>query len=107
MDTTSPILPQDENKLIAERREKLAAIRARGIAFPNDFKPNDRASDLIHKYGNVPNEELEPQEIAVSVAGRMMLRSGMGKASFCKLQDATGRIQLRVAIDNVGPEVYE
>jgi lysyl-tRNA synthetase class 2 len=107
MDTTPPTSPQDENKLIAERREKLAALRARGVAFPNDFKPKDRASELIHKYGGIPNEDLEPKEIPVSVAGRLMLKRTMGKAAFCTLQDATGRIQLRVAIDAVGAEVYE
>jgi lysyl-tRNA synthetase, class II len=107
MDTTSPTSPLDENKLIAERREKLAAIRARGVAFPNDFKPADRAADLVAKYGSLTNEELEPQAIAASVAGRMMLKRTMGKAAFCSLQDATGRIQLRVAIDNVGADVYE
>jgi lysyl-tRNA synthetase class 2 len=106
MDTTSPTPPLDENKLIAERREKLAAIRARGVAFPNDFKPKDRAADLVAKYGALSNEELEPQAVAVSVAGRMMLKRTMGKAAFCSLQDATGRIQMRVAIDNVGEDVY-
>jgi lysyl-tRNA synthetase class 2 len=107
MDTTSPTPPIDENKLIAERREKLAAIRARGgVAFPNDFKPQNRAADLAHKYGKLENEVLEPQAIHVSVGGRMMLKRTMGKAAFCSLQDATGRIQLRVAIDNVGEEVY-
>ena len=106
MDTTSPTPPLDENKLIAERREKLAAIRARGVAFPNDFKPKDRAADLVRQYGGLTNEELEPQAVAVSVAGRMMLKRTMGKAAFCSLQDATGRIQMRVAIDNVGEDVY-
>ena len=107
MDTTSPTPPLDENKLIAERREKLAAIRARGgVAFPNDFKPANRAADLVARYGQMTNEELEPQEIQVSVGGRMMLKRTMGKAAFCSLQDATGRIQLRVAIDNVGEDVY-
>jgi len=105
MDTTSTP-PTDDNKLIAERREKLAAIRARGVAFPNDFKPRDRACDLGHKYGKLPNEELEPKAITVSVAGRMMLKRTMGKASFCTLQDATGRIQLRVAVDQVGEDTY-
>jgi lysyl-tRNA synthetase, class II len=107
MDTTSPTPPLDENKLIAERREKLAAIRAQGgVAFPNDFKPANRAADLVEKYGKLTNEELEPQAINVSVGGRMMLKRTMGKASFCSLQDATGRIQLRVAIDNVGEDIY-
>jgi lysyl-tRNA synthetase class 2 len=107
MDTTSPTPPLDENKLIAERREKLAAIRARGgVAFPNDFKPANRAADLVAQYGTLDNETLEPQAIQVSVGGRMMLKRTMGKAAFCSLQDATGRIQLRVAIDNVGEDVY-
>ena len=107
--TTPPPPPPaaDENQLIAERREKLQAIRAKGVAFPNDFKPGHHAADLHHRHGQVPNEELEPQAIRVSVAGRMMLKRMMGKASFCSLQDATGRIQLRVTIDNVGPEVYD
>jgi len=105
MDNTTP--PTDENKLIAERREKLAAIRAQGgVAFPNDFKPEHRAADLVARYGQLTNEELEPQDIQVSVGGRMMLKRTMGKAAFCTLQDATGRIQLRVAIDNVGEETY-
>ncbi|MFL6678615.1 MAG: amino acid--tRNA ligase-related protein, partial [Burkholderiaceae bacterium] len=107
MDTTTPTPPLDENKLIAERREKLAAIRAQGgVAFPNDFKPAHRAADLVARYGQLSNEELEPQDIQVSVGGRMMLKRTMGKAAFCSLQDATGRIQLRVAIDNVGEETY-
>ncbi|WP_046114707.1 lysine--tRNA ligase [Aquincola tertiaricarbonis] len=96
----------DDNKLIAERREKLAAIRREGVAFPNDFKPRDHAAALLQAHGESPNEALEPQAVAVSLAGRMMLKRVMGKASFCSLQDATGRIQLFVARDNVGEQVY-
>jgi len=100
--------PTDDNQLIAERREKLAALRAAtAVPFPNDFKPRHRAVPLQAEYGEIPNEVLEPQGIAVSVAGRMMLKRVMGKASFCTLQDATGRIQLRVTIDHVGAEVYD
>ena len=108
--TPSPALPAqaDDNQLIAERREKLAALRAAtAVPFPNDFKPQHRAAPLQAQYGDVPNEELEPQAVKVSVAGRMMLKRVMGKASFCTLQDATGRIQLRVTVDNVGAEVYD
>jgi lysyl-tRNA synthetase class 2 len=94
----------DDNQLIAERREKLQAIRAAGVAFPNDFKPRHHAADLHHKHGQVPNEELEPQAVTVSVAGRMMLKRVMGKACFATLQDATGRIQLYITQDAVGPE---
>jgi lysyl-tRNA synthetase class 2 len=101
-DPTPPI--QDENKLIAERREKLAAIRARGVAFPNDFKPTHHAADLHLKHSATPNEELEPQAVKVAVAGRMMLKRVMGKACFATLQDASGRIQLYVTQDAVGAD---
>jgi lysyl-tRNA synthetase class 2 len=107
-------LPQtDDNKLIAERREKLAALRERGgVVFPNDFKPTHDAADLQLRFGQLPNEELEPQAIAVAVAGRLMLKRVMGKASFGTLQDASfgpthGRIQLYVSKADVGDEAYD
>src|SRR6185503_20875382 len=101
----------DENTLIAERREKLARLRALAPAFPNDFKPTHHAADLQQRHSTVPNEELESQNVAVSVAGRMMLKRVMGKASFAKLQDGSfgptgGRIQLRIATDLVGEDAY-
>jgi lysyl-tRNA synthetase class 2 len=96
----------DDNQLIAERREKLAAIRKQGVAFPNDFKPRHRAAELQRKHGEQSNDELEPLAVHVSVAGRMMLKRVMGKASFCSLQDGSGRIQLRVSIDAVGDATY-
>ncbi|MBV8470256.1 MAG: lysine--tRNA ligase [Burkholderiaceae bacterium] len=99
---------QDENQLITERREKLAALRAKtAIPFPNDFKPQHRALPLLQTYGELPNEELEPKAVQVSVAGRLMLKRVMGKASFGTLQDATGRIQLFVTKDGVGEESYD
>jgi lysyl-tRNA synthetase class 2 len=108
MTTTTPTPAADDNQLIAERREKLAAIRAAtAVPFPNDFKPQHRAAALHAQYGETDNDALEPQAVKVSVAGRMMLKRVMGKASFCTLQDATGRIQLRVTVDNVGAEVYD
>ncbi|MEO7056954.1 MAG: amino acid--tRNA ligase-related protein, partial [Caldimonas sp.] len=99
--------PADENSLIAERREKLAAVRARGIAFPNDFKPAHRAAELSRLHGELANEALEPMAVSVSLAGRMMLKRVMGKASFATLQDATGRIQLFATKDALGEEAYE
>ena len=102
--TPTPPAPPDDNQLFQERREKLAALRARGVAFPNDFKPNAHAADLHHRHGQVPNEELEPQAIKVAVAGRMMLKRVMGKACFATLQDGSGRIQLYVTQDAVGAE---
>lgn len=92
----------DDNQLIAERREKLTAIRAQGVAFPNDFKPTHQAAALHHSHGQASNEELEPQGIRVAVAGRMMLKRVMGKACFGTLQDGTGRIQIYVTQDMVG-----
>ncbi len=96
----------EENPLIAERREKLRALRARaatqGPAFPNDFRPRHQAAELHHRHGQVANDELEPQAVKVVVAGRMMLKRVMGKACFATLQDASGRIQLYVTQDAVG-----
>jgi len=109
--TTTPTSPTalpapiDENQLIAERREKLKALRAQGVAFPNDFKPQHHAAALHQQHGDEPNDELEPKGIHVVVAGRMMLKRVMGKACFATLQDATGRIQLYVQQDAVGAEV--
>ncbi|MBB5204505.1 lysyl-tRNA synthetase class 2 [Inhella inkyongensis] len=103
--TTAP--HADENQLIAERRAKLAERRQRGgVVFPNDFKPEHRALPLGQRYGEIPNEELEPQAIEVSVAGRIMLKRVMGKASFVTLQDSTSRIQLYVQRDALGEELY-
>jgi len=99
-------MEQDDNQLIAERREKLAAIRKQGVAFPNDFKPKDHAIELIRRHGALENEALEPLNIQVSIAGRLMLKRVMGKASFGTLQDSTGRIQLFVTKDVLGEELY-
>lgn len=101
----------DDNQLIAERREKLKALRAgqaegRGVAFPNDFKPADRADALLAAHGETAAEMLEATPVAASVGGRMMLKRVMGKASFATLQDATGRIQLYVTRDALGEEAY-
>ena len=85
----------DENRLVAERRAKLNALRAGGqSAFPNDFRRDALASDLHAGYGEVDTAALEAQRIRVRVAGRMMLRRIMGKASFAKLQDSSGQIQV-------------
>ncbi len=96
----------NSNQLVAERREKLDAIRGQGIAFPNDFKPTDHAGILQRLHDPKTNEELEPKEVLVKLAGRLMLKRIMGKASFGTLQDATGRIQLFVTKDALGDEAY-
>ena len=101
--------PVDENALIAERRTKLAAIREKGIAFPNDFRPTHKAADLHQEFGALDNEALEAKAVKVSIAGRMMLKRVMGKAAFATVQDASGRnaegrIQLFIASDVAGAE---
>src|SRR5665647_328077 len=103
--------PQEENQLMAERREKLKALRqaqaeGKGIAFPNDFKPTDHAADLFAAHAGQTPEDLIEQGASAKVAGRMMLKRVMGKASFATLQDSTGRIQIYIKRDDVGEEVY-
>ena len=103
--------PQDENQLIAERREKLHALRSTGIAFPNDIKPSDKAEALFGTHGGKSNEQLEQSSIQVHVAGRMMLKRVMGKASFATLQDSSfgpsgGRIQVYINNEGVGEAVH-
>lgn len=96
----------DVNEQIAQRKAKLAALRDKGIAFPNDFRRDSLASDLQQEYGEATKEELEAQGIRVKVAGRMMTRRIMGKASFATIQDMSGRIQLYVARDNLPEGFY-
>jgi len=96
--------PVDENQIIAERRGKLNELRARGQAYPNDFRRDALAADLHEQHGAKSNEELEPLAVAVAVAGRMVLKRVMGKACFATLQDMSGRIQLYVTLDALGPE---
>ncbi|MCK9507346.1 MAG: lysine--tRNA ligase, partial [Pigmentiphaga sp.] len=103
----SPELPQDENQIIAERRAKLARLREAGPAFPNDFIPDDRAHVLHERFDAFDKAELESQGQQACVAGRIMLKRVMGKASFVTLQDATGRIQLYLSKENLGEALYE
>lgn len=108
-EASAQALPVDENHVIAERREKLKALResTQGVTFPNDFKPQHKAHALQVQYGEIDKETLDPQGIPATVAGRMMLKRVMGKASFATIQDATGRIQLYIARDEIGEELYE
>ncbi len=99
--------PVDENRLIATRREKLAALREQGYRFPNDFRPDALAAELHAAHGDEDAEALEAAGRRVRVAGRMMLKRVMGKASFCTLQDRSGRIQLFLQRDAVGEDDYK
>ena len=96
-----------EFKLVEERRAKLTELRKAGSAFPNDFRRNDLSSDLHQQYGEHLNETLEAAPRAVTVAGRMVLKRVMGKASFATIQDMNGRIQLYIAKDIAGEATYE
>ena len=98
---------EEGNKLIEERREKLKALRARGIAFPNDFRRSDFAGSLLKSHAGKAREDLEKEKIPATVAGRMVLKRVMGKASFATLQDQSGRIQLYISNDATGAETHE
>lgn len=106
-DTNNTDQPQvDENELIRQRREKLDAWREATQAYPNTFKPENLASDLISKYGDIEKQELEELGIQVAVAGRMMSRRIMGKASFAHLQDRSERVQVYVSRDALPEGFY-
>ena len=102
----------DENSIIAERRAKLTALRACGVAFPNDFRPLHKAAALHDGYGELAQIELEALAVKVTVAGRMMLKRVMGKASFATIQDASGanadgRMQLYIGSDLIGVAAHD
>ena len=106
-ESKDPPPPPDENQIIAERRAKLAALRAIGPAFPNDFQRTHLADELHVKYGARERDTLAQEHIEVAVAGRMMLKRLMGKASFATVQDGSGRIQFYVADDEVGKPAHD
>jgi lysyl-tRNA synthetase, class II len=96
----------DDNSLIAERRAKLAKLRAGGVAFPNDFRRDALAGDLHAAFGERDDEWLVANPTPVKVGGRMMFKRVMGKASFAKIADRTGQIQLFLQAEALG-SAYE
>ncbi len=100
-------MSEDENKLIAQRREKLSQLRQQGPAFPNDFTPSDTAAELIDEHALRDKEFFESTDVAASIAGRMVSKRIMGKASFFQLQDTSAKIQVFVQIAVIGEEAYE
>jgi len=96
----------DENKLIAQRRSKLEELRIKGNPFPNDFRRNVMTGEIHAKYDQLDNDALEANPVRVRIAGRMMARRLMGKASFTHLQDMSGKIQLYVQRDSLAEGVY-
>ncbi|MEO1878719.1 MAG: OB-fold nucleic acid binding domain-containing protein, partial [Methylococcales bacterium] len=97
---------QDEQEQIKQRRAKLALLRDNGIAFPTDFRRNEVSSELLAAHNEKTKEELEEQAVRVKVAGRIMTRRIMGKASFCHIQDMSGKIQLYVTRDTLPEGFY-
>jgi lysyl-tRNA synthetase class 2 len=98
--------PPDENRLIAERRAKLAAWRSRGAVYPNDFRRDALAAQLLEAYRERDAAWLEAHPTQVHVGGRMMAKRVMGKASFAKIADRSGQIQLFLQQATLG-EAYE
>ena len=96
----------EDNKLIIERKNKLKILREKGNPFVNDFKPENDSADLFAKYDNLEKEELAGKEVAVKIAGRMMLKRVMGKSSFATIMDNTGRIQIFLMRDNLPEGFY-
>ncbi len=105
--TDSNTPQHDENHLIAERRAKLTGLRSNGVAFPNDFVPTHRADKLHTEFGEQDQATLAAAAHPASVAGRMMLKTVMGKASFATLQDSTGRIQIYLERGSLGEDLYD
>ncbi|MDR1368014.1 MAG: lysine--tRNA ligase [Candidatus Accumulibacter sp.] len=97
---------QDENHIIAERRAKLAEWRANGKIYPNDFKREIEAGEIFERHGQKSGEELTASPVEARIAGRILLKRVMGKASFATLSDFSGRLQLYVARDKVGEDTY-
>ena len=95
----------EENRLIAERRQKLANLRENGVAFPNTFRRTALAAELHAAYQSHDAEALRSEAIEVSVAGRMLAKRVMGKNSFVRIQDRSGHIQLFVQRDQLGQDV--
>lgn len=97
----------EESKLIAERRRKLGELRESGNAYPNDFRRTAIAEELHQSFGEHEDEHLREEAVEVNVSGRMMVKRVMGKASFVKLQDRTGQIQLRLERDRLAEGLYQ
>jgi len=101
-----PQAPVDENKLIAERRQKLAIVRRAGGAYPNDFRRDTLAGQVQMAFGEKSAEWLDANPTPVRIGGRMLLKRVMGKASFAKLADRSGEIQIFLQAQTLGP-AYE
>ncbi|MGQ0749280.1 MAG: lysine--tRNA ligase [Betaproteobacteria bacterium] len=107
MEEQPPGSGPDTNQIIAERRAKLNALRARGPAYPNDFRRTHLTADIVKQHDGTTREALEATPVSVTVAGRIMLKRVMGKASFATIQDMSGRLQLYVSDGDTGQAAHE
>ena len=99
---------EEINEQFQVRKEKLDLLRSKGLdPFGKRFERSHFVSDILEKYGEFENEELEGKNIAVTIAGRIMTKRGKGKAGFAHVQDLSGQIQIYVRQDAVGEEQYE
>lgn len=96
----------DESEVYQIRKQKLADLRTQGFNFPNRFRREHVAFDLMTHYASVPKAELAERQVKVAVAGRIVLRRVMGKASFFHIQDVSGRLQIYVRQNDL-PDMYE
>ena len=106
-ESTEHAAEADENRLIAERRAKLAALREEGEAYPNDFRKDSTAGELHSRFGEADAAELERIGETCTVAGRMMAKRMMGKIAFVRLQDRSGAIQLMIQRDDLPAGVFQ
>ena len=105
-ESAAPETAQDREKLVAERRAKLQALRSKGTAFPNDFRREHFVADLASQHGALDAAALEAAPVPVRIAGRIMLKRVMGKASFATLRDASGSLQIFVSDGDTGAEAH-
>jgi lysyl-tRNA synthetase class 2 len=103
----TPAPGEDTNQIIEERRAKLAALRAQGVAYPNDFRRQHLAAEVAKQHDGTAREALEATPVSVTVAGRIMLKRVMGKASFATIQDMSGRLQIYVSDGDTGQAAHE
>ena len=107
MEQEPPASGLDTNQIIEERRAKLDALRSRGNAYPNDFRREHLAAEVLRQYESTARESLEATPVVVTVAGRIMLKRVMGKASFATIQDMSGRLQIYVSDGDTGQAAHE
>ena len=97
----------DANKIVEERKMKLQNVRLRGNSYPNDFKRSHLSLNLTEKYENFDNDSLKNENVLCQVAGRIILKRVMGKASFLTILDMSGTMQLYVTKDILGNAIYD